>query len=633
MTEPTGIDRDVLSRLERRAERERTARLEAELIAENQLRRSSERSREVELLAAIAVIVNDSSDALAALGASARVLRKHCDFAVSHVLVPDDDGAFVTSDIWDADPTQLDFLDLVVSATVDERFLPPRGLPGEVAASHLALWLPNLSMAANYPRNVVITGGASWAFPVITGIDVVAVLEFVHPTPRAADERMLQLAPSIGTQLGRAFEWQRLQHRQDADRTRLEDLLAQRDEHIKGLKRETRAADETRAAYLAFLVHEAESSIRLLTACDDGSDRGVVESLQAVVTRLVAAADGSGKRILGERRLCAPDEVVASVVARHADSPVPIDVVASGAAPDFVTMLHRPSVERIIDELVSNAVSHAGGARVDVRATVGAQDLTIDVRDLGVGFTWEGNGIRASGGGGLAQAARLAAALGGSLTITAQPGGGTLARARVAARSGGPAAWTVRSQRVLLVDDNEINRRLAAAMLDRIGLATDVVNAAAPALEAMRTTPYGLVYMDVQMPDIDGREATRTWRTVTDGATSVDVPIVALTAHVGQTERDLCREAGMVDYLSKPFGIDALAQMSRKWLDRDQIDSDHPAIDPAESDNGDGGRSDSGRSEIDHADSPEAAGSRADSPTLTARPPRARAQSPSPDHA
>jgi CheY-like chemotaxis protein len=574
-------DRDVVERLERRAARERTARLEAELIAENQLRRSYERSREVELLAAIAVIVNDSADALAALGAAARVMRKHSDFAVSHVLVPDDDGAFVTSDIWDADPTQLDFLDRVVSATVDERFVPPRGLPGEVAASHLALWLPNLSMAANYPRNTVITGGASWAFPVITGIDVVAVIEFVHPMPRAADERLLQLAPSIGTQLGRAFEWQRMQEKQDHDRKRLESLLAQRDEDVKALKREARAADETRAAYLAFLVHEAESSIARLTARDDGSDTGVVGALQTVVTRLVAAADGSGKRILGERLLCAPDEVVESVVARYADSAVPVDVVRSGAAADFVTMLHRPSVERIVDELVSNAVTHSGGARVEVRATVGAQDLTIDVRDQGTGFTWEGNGIRASGGGGLAQAARLAAALGGSLTVTAQPRGGTLARARVAARSGGPAAWTVRSQRVLLVDDNEINRRLAAAMLDRIGLATDVVSGAAQALEAMRTTPYGLVYMDVQMPDMDGREATRAWRTVTDGATSVDVPIVALTAHVGQTERDLCREAGMVDYLSKPFGIDALAEMSRRWLDRDQVEGDHLVVDGA----------------------------------------------------
>jgi CheY-like chemotaxis protein len=98
----------------------------------------------------------------------------------------------------------------------------------------------------------------------------------------------------------------------------------------------------------------------------------------------------------------------------------------------------------------------------------------------------------------------------------------------------------------------------------------------------MRATPYGMVYMDVQMPDMDGREATRVWRTVTDGATSVDVPIVALTAHVGQTERDLCREAGMIDYLSKPFGIDSLAQMSRKWLDRDQVDGDAAEGDPIE---------------------------------------------------
>ena len=52
-----------------------------------------------------------------------------------------------------------------------------------------------------------------------------------------------------------------------------------------------------------------------------------------------------------------------------------------------------------------------------------------------------------------------------------------------------------------------------------------------------------------------------------DGATRADVPIVALTAHVGQAERDLCRDAGMVDYLSKPFGIEALSTMVQRWLD------------------------------------------------------------------
>jgi CheY-like chemotaxis protein len=69
------------------------------------------------------------------------------------------------------------------------------------------------------------------------------------------------------------------------------------------------------------------------------------------------------------------------------------------------------------------------------------------------------------------------------------------------------------------------------------------------------------------MSDIDGREATRRWRVRPAGATRADVPIVALTAHVGQSERDLCREAGMTDYLSKPFGLEALAAVARTHLD------------------------------------------------------------------
>jgi CheY-like chemotaxis protein len=147
--------------------------------------------------------------------------------------------------------------------------------------------------------------------------------------------------------------------------------------------------------------------------------------------------------------------------------------------------------------------------------------------------------------------------------------GGTLARLRVQAPVHVPTVAAGRSTRVLLVDDNDVNRRLAAAMLGKLGVATDVVDSGEAALESLRATPYGLVLMDVQMPGMDGREATRAWRTRGGGATPPDVPIVALTAHVGQTERDLCRDAGMVDYLSKPFGIDALSDMVQRWLDPD----------------------------------------------------------------
>jgi CheY-like chemotaxis protein len=572
-------ERDIIARLERRAARERSARLEAELIAEKQLRRSYERSREVELFAAIAVIVNDADDALSALGAAAKALRRHCDFAVSHVLVPDEDGAFVTSDIWDADPVQLDFLDLVISATVEERFVPPRGLPGEVAASHLALWLPDLTMAANYLRQARIPQGASWAFPVVTGVEVAAVIEFVHPHPRMADERLLQLAPSIGSQLGRAFEWERMRDHQESERRRLEDLLAQRTEETQALKRSSRTADDARASYLAYLVHEAEAALGQLRAGGAHAEADVeaVGSLEDIVTRLVSVADGAGRRAIGERTLISPDQIVAGTVARHSGGPVPVLAVQPASNPEgYAAMLQVGLLERAVDALVDNAVQHSGCDAVEVSATPTENALVVEVRDQGVGYTWDRNGERPSGGTGLAQTARIAGALGGTLTVTDAPGGGTLARLRVAARAGGPASWTTRSTRVLLVDDNTINRKLAAAMLDRIGLATDVVDGGAAALASMQATSYGVVFMDVQMPDIDGREATRRWRHVTGGATPADVPIVALTAHVGQTEREACRDAGMDDYLSKPFGIEDLSQMARKWLDRDQAEAGDP---------------------------------------------------------
>jgi CheY-like chemotaxis protein/signal transduction histidine kinase len=579
MTGSSAADRETIARLERRAEREHNARLEAELIAEKQLRRSYERSREVELFAAIAVIVNEADDAMEALGAAAKALRRHCDFAVSHVLVPDEDGAFVTSDIWDADPSQLDFLDLVIAATVEERFVPPRGLPGEVAASHLALWLPDLTMAANYPRQKVIPQGASWAFPVVIGVEVAAVIEFVHPLPRSADERLLQLAPSIGSQLGRAFEWERLRQRQEGERRRLEDLLAQRSQDVQAMKRSSRGADDARASYLAYLVHEADTALHHIRE-DIGPEELVtaaVSTLEDIVARLVSAADGSGRRFIGERTLVTPSQIVARVVERHASAGVTAAAATDSASLEgYAAMLQLELLERAVDALIDNAVQHSGSAVVEVAVVPGDDSLTVEVRDHGGGFTWSESGERPSGGGGLAQAARIAGALGGTVNVSPAPGGGTVARLRVAARPGGPAAWTTKSTRVLLVDDNEINRRLAAAMLGRIGLATDVVDSGTAALESMRRTPYGVVFMDVQMPDLDGREATRRWRKVTDGATPADVPIVALTAHVGQTEREACRDAGMDDYLSKPFGIDALAEMSRKWLERDQAEAGDP---------------------------------------------------------
>jgi CheY-like chemotaxis protein len=350
-------------------------------------------------------VVNETEHAEEALAATARAVRRHSGFAVAHVLVPDPDGALVSADVWDADPDQLAFFEGCLAASAHERFLPPRGLPGEVAHSHEARWLPDLALATNFPRAVAVGGGSAWAFPVLVGTEVAAVVEFLDPHPRAVDAALLALSGSLAVQLAHAVRWDRVLAREVADRERLEATVGAA---VAPIGRET----------IVGLAEEAADAL---------------ESL--------------------------------------------------GAEPDLVARLREA----------------AGGAPRSVEPT---------------------------------------------------PGPATVPAGSV----------------VLVVDDNAVNRMLAGAMLGRLGVEHDLVPDGPSALAALGERRYGLVLMDVQMPGIDGRETTRRWRAVGTGASPVDVPVVALTAHVGDDERSLCADAGMDDFLSKPFGLAELETLCRRWL-------------------------------------------------------------------
>ena len=122
------------------------------------------------------------------------------------------------------------------------------------------------------------------------------------------------------------------------------------------------------------------------------------------------------------------------------------------------------------------------------------------------------------------------------------------------------------AERVLLVDDNAVNRLITRGLLRRLGLAADEAGDGDEALAAMRTTAYALVLMDCQMPVLDGYETTRRLRATPGGATAGDVPVVAVTANAVAGNRERCLDAGMDDYLAKPFGLTDLAAVVRRWL-------------------------------------------------------------------
>ena len=124
--------------------------------------------------------------------------------------------------------------------------------------------------------------------------------------------------------------------------------------------------------------------------------------------------------------------------------------------------------------------------------------------------------------------------------------------------------------RILLAEDNVTNQQVALGILKRLGLRADAVANGAEAVRSLETVPYDLVLMDVQMPEMDGLEATRHIRDPESAVKRHDVPIIAMTAHAMQGDRERCLDAGMNDYVTKPVSPQALADALERWLPRDE---------------------------------------------------------------
>ena len=130
-------------------------------------------------------------------------------------------------------------------------------------------------------------------------------------------------------------------------------------------------------------------------------------------------------------------------------------------------------------------------------------------------------------------------------------------------RSRPPAASHSSVARILVVDDNLINRQVAFAIARKLGYQADVVNNGAEAIQALQGADYDIVLMDCEMPTMDGYETSRNIRLLSKGAR---IPIIALTAHALPGERAKCIAAGMNDYLSKPIEPAQLAAVLEKFL-------------------------------------------------------------------
>ena len=139
--------------------------------------------------------------------------------------------------------------------------------------------------------------------------------------------------------------------------------------------------------------------------------------------------------------------------------------------------------------------------------------------------------------------------------------------------------------RILVAEDNVVNQKVALRILQKLGYRADAVADGREAVMALETIPYDLVLMDVQMPQMDGFEATGVIRDPASRVRNHHVPVIAMTAHAMKGDREKCLEAGMDDYVSKPVTALALNETLKKYLPGETVSTvpaPEPKVPPAE---------------------------------------------------
>ncbi|MEI6034847.1 MAG: CHASE domain-containing protein [Verrucomicrobiae bacterium] len=273
-------------------------------------------------------------------------------------------------------------------------------------------------------------------------------------------------------------------------------------------------------------------------------------------------------------------------------------------------------LRQVLLNLADNAVKFTRKGEVAVRAAlVSAEGSAIvvrfSVRDTGIGipadkqealfqkFSQADSSTARRYGGtglGLAISRQLVQLMGGEIGMTSAPDQGSefwftvrlappsepMPAPDLAAPDGAP---TLGPARILLAEDNGTNQQVAVGLLEKLGLTADVAANGLEAVHAFKSRPYALVFMDIQMPEMDGFEATKAIRKLEEENQKSEIedpgsaagqaapppsipriPIIAMTAHALQGDREKCLAAGMDDFVSKPLDVAVLAATINKWL-------------------------------------------------------------------
>ena len=391
------------------------------------------------------------------------------------------------------------------------------------------------------------------------------------------------------------------------------DVTGQREfeEKLAEAKRHAEAASLAKSDFLATMSHEIRTPMNgILGMCNllestplndsqrefASTIRGSAQSLLIIVNDVLDLSRiEAGKMVLAQEPFSlhkACREAIDLLSPRALEQNIALRLDYSRDAPrSYVGDVAR--LRQILLNLLGNAVkfTHQGEVCLRVRLedrSGGLCRLLIDVSDTGIGIAPEvlstlfekftqadsSNTRRYGGSGlGLSICRSLVERMGGVIGVESQPGKGSrfwfqISLPTVASvpepEPPAPPSGQLPPARILVVEDNRVNQRVAAHMLARLGLETELAANGREAVERAAQTAFDLILMDCHMPEMNGYEATAAIReTESHGRRT---PIIALTANAMEGIRENCLSAGMDDYLSKPIDSAELAQVLARWL-------------------------------------------------------------------
>lgn len=245
----------------------------------------------------------------------------------------------------------------------------------------------------------------------------------------------------------------------------------------------------------------------------------------------------------------------------------------------------RQRIKQVVGNLLSNAIKFTEEGRVGVEVEYSENSLRIDVVDTGPGIRMErkhdifrdfvrldtGSSQQPGTGLGLAICRRICEAMGGAIWLENSSPAGSRFRISLPLESSDELPDEEHSNRifnnpkgkVLVVEDHPINQFVAKSLLESMGCSATQARNGEEAIEILRKEKFDLILMDCRMPKLDGYQTTKRIRTVLE----IDIPVIAMTANASPQERQACIDAGMNDFLGKPFGRPALHRILCKWLD------------------------------------------------------------------